>query len=240
VGPETVVVVGGRNDGLPYGGFASAHGPGDVVAWELGEELGVTFGSVVAVASAADGELVLAGYTDHALWLGRIAADGAIAWTTTEVEVGDVGHSARDVAMSWEGDILVAGSEGQGSGYPLPWLGRFAPDGSALSSRAYPWIASGPHELDSIQVTDDGRIFVAGIRVDDAEVEGVWRHAQEVACHESIAWEWAHVNPSADYDYANGGGLAWSSRVGLVVGGWDYLGEDDGYRQRGFLARLMP
>jgi hypothetical protein len=238
---EIVVVVGSRNAGLTNTGLAGAYGAGDVVAWELGEEeLGVSSGSVVAVATADD-DLVLAGYADHGLWLGRVSADGAIVWTMAEVEVGGVGHSAQDVAMSSDGDILVVGWEDPPEpGSSLPWLGRYAPDGSSLLSVAFPIVGPGNHELDSIEVTDDGRIFVAGIRADDPSVDGTWRYAQEVACDGAIAWEWAHVNPSQEYDHANGGGLAWSPRVGLVVGGRDYLGKDDEYRTRGFLALLTP
>jgi hypothetical protein len=237
-----LVVVGSRNSGLTPTGFADAYAAADVVAWELGEEeLGVTYGSVLAVAGTADDDLVLAGYADHGLWLGRISADGAIAWTMPEVEVDGVGHSARDVAMSPEGDILVVGWEDPPEpGSSFPWLGRYASDGSLLASTAHPIVGPGNHELDSIEITDDGRIFVAGIRADDPSVDGTWRFAQEVACDGSIAWEWAHVNPAADYDHANGGGLAWSPRVGLVVGGRDYLGEDEEFRTRGFVALLTP
>lgn len=237
----TVVVAGGHNtSAVSYTGFASAHGPDHVVAWELGStDLDIESGEITAISSMAAAGFVVAGYEDHALWLGRIDGDGGVAWTAAEAGDAELDHDAMDLAVTAEGDIVVVGSEAAGSSpYPVPWLGRFAAaDGSLESSVAYPAIAEGPHGLDSIAITDDGRIFVAGVRVNESG--GTSRHTQELDCDGAIAWEWTHENPS-DYDHANGGGLDWSPDVGLVVGGSDYLGEDQNYLQRGFVALLTP
>lgn len=235
----TIVVVGGVNDGpVSYEGFASAHAPDGSVVWELdAADLGVGFGSVSEVVSAGAGELALAGYTDSELWLGWIEADGAVAWSTTVVAGEGIDRSVEDLAISFDGEILVVGSEYTGGQWPTLWLGRFVRGGREELSVAYRVVEPGSHYFDAIEVPDDGRIFVAGVRSNG--VESTLRFVQELDCDGAVAWEWTHANPSAN-DYANAGGLAWSPALGLVAGGSDYLDESEDYRKRGFVTRLMP
>lgn len=235
----SVVVVGGTNDSpVSYAGFASAHRADGEVVWELDDSaLGVDFGSVTHIVGAADGGFAVAGYTDSELWLGWIASDGTLEWTAVDIAGEGIDHGAEDIAMSFDGEILVVGSEYSGGQWPVPWLGRFAQGGRRVQSLAYPVVADGPHYIDAIEVADDGRIFVAGARSNSRT--SMSRFVHELDCDGAIVWEWTHVNPS-NYDFANGGGLAWSPTVGLVAGGSDYLGEDDEFRKRGFLALFSP
>ena len=78
-------------------------------------------------------------------------------------------------------------------------------------------------------LTDDGRIFVLGVRGGD----GLGIKLQELHCDGDVAWEWNHESPG--WNTAFSGGLAWSSELGLVVGGSDFLSMSD---QRGYLARI--
>lgn len=235
-GDGSIVVGGTRNDGLFSGpGFLVAYEPLGEMRWAReGDDLALDVGGVTAIARSSATDFVLAGWADDRLWLGRVDLDGNVAWTVTDDAA--VTHSAIDIAVTSDGDVLVVGYEADGGGYPVQWFGRFTAEGSLISSVAYPPIDGGTHELDGIEVTDDGRIFLAGGRVNESG--GTSRHVLEIACDGTAAWEWTHTNPKA-YDFATFGGLAWSPIIGLVVGGGDY-GGNESFAQRGFATRLVP
>jgi hypothetical protein len=86
--------------------------------------------------------------------------------------------------------------------------------------------------MDGIEISEDGRIFVSGVRGSDGG-DGLLIKVQELDCNGEIAWEWTHESPG--WNTAFSGGLAWSSALGLVVGGSDSLAMTD---SRGYIARL--
>ncbi|HET6581898.1 MAG TPA: hypothetical protein VFG69_00600 [Nannocystaceae bacterium] len=201
----TIIVVGDQPTAPATRiGFATAFGADGGLAWELvGADLDLEAGRVTAIAAMSATDLVLAGSTGGGLWLGRVGLD------TAEPEDALSSHHARDIEMSIDGEIIVVGTEGDGPGYPASWLGRFGTDGSPLLSIAFEKEGEGSNELDSIEVTDEGRSFVAGLR---SSVGGsYYRQVLEVDCEANLAWQWLHDGAAPSYN-VSGGGLALGSR----------------------------
>lgn len=234
----TIIVAGDQPTAITTrSGFVTAVDTNGGVMWELdGADLGLEDGRVNAIAAMSATDFALAGSVrsaDRGLWLGQVGFDGTVAWTTAESEDALVSHHPRDVEISPDGDIVVVGTEGDGPGYPVSWLGRFAADGTPQLSVAFEKVAKGLNELDSIEVGDDGRMFVAGLR--SLGGNDYFRQVLEVDCDANIAWQWLHEGPGPEYN-ALGGGLAYAPGVGLVAGG----SESPADERRGFIALLTP
>ena len=204
-------------------------------AWErVGDEVDVDVSRVNAITPVAGGELLVAGNVGLYAWVARVASDGSVSWSSTGGITGGSGHAPQDVALSPEGNVVVVGWQAEPGEWGKPWVASYDGNGGGpLWFHAQPVDGDGPSLLDSVEIDDEGRIFVAGVHMRGG---GRVRAVQQLDCDGELVWEWAHHNPRSP-DWATAGGLAWSSELGLVVSGSDFVTDVD---QRGFLARLVP
>ncbi|HWB74602.1 MAG TPA: hypothetical protein VG755_06595 [Nannocystaceae bacterium] len=234
---DGALVVGGQQIGASLVSTATLrrYEPDFGFAWErVGDDVDVDVSRVNAVTPLDDGELLVAGNVGLYAWLARIASDGSVLWSNTGGITGGSGHAPQDVALSPEGNVIVVGWQAEPGEWGKPWVASYDGNGGGpLWFHAQPVDGSGPSLLDGVEIDDEGRIFVAGVHMRGG---GRVRAVQQLDCDGELVWEWAHHNPRSP-DWATEGGLAWSSALGLVVCGGDYVTDVD---PRGFVARLVP
>jgi hypothetical protein len=229
------LVVGGRSlDGVDSVPVLRRYDSAVMLAWELALEMGDAAKAIDALAPAGNDVIVAA----SGAWtvLARIGLDTPPQWLILDTDfAGDSRHAVNDLALAPDGTFVAVGWQSEVGQWGVPWAVRVdGSDGTVLWSVTQGVTSSGPTELDSVVVDDEGRIFVAGVHMNDAG--GRVRDVQQLDCDGASAWEWAHANDPG-LDWSAGGGLAWSPALGLVVTGSDFLTEVD---QRGFVARLVP
>lgn len=214
--------------------FVERYTTGGVVIeqWD-GDALGLPNGSILALTTLPDGVIAMSGTSsasgDGDVWFGMLDVDTGMSWSPIFGESNAIAW-ADDIALLPDGDVILVGAQYDGENNALGWAGRFAPDGSVRWSRTYAGDGCCTNALDNVEVTDDGRVMVLGVRSRDG---GLQIKLQELDCDGEIVWEWNHA--SSGWNTAFSGGLAWHPSVGLVVAGSDYPMADD---QRGYLARF--
>jgi outer membrane protein assembly factor BamB len=235
--PDGTVIVAGAGGGASGPRFPFLHRLDDAGfdrEW-LGDEFDLPSGVVLGMIPISPSVIALAGATDGLgnsdVWLAALDFDDGLSWSTIHDGDPTTNQWADDLAVLPDGDLFVVGAEHDSEGNGLAWAGRFGPDGSTRWTRNYPGTGCCANALDGVEISDDGRVFVLGVRGGT----GLRIKLQELDCNGEIAWEWNHESPGWDTSFS--GGLAWSSELGLIVGGSDYLSMSD---QRGFVARIGP
>ncbi len=231
------LVMGGSrpsDDGSSRAGFVHRYEPSGIVIaqWEnIG--VGLPEGIVLGAVATSPTTLALTGSSDatNDVWLASLDLDAGPQWIVTHDGDPDTSQWGSDLAVLPDGDLLVVGTEHDADYNGLSWAGRFGPDGSERWTRKYPGTGCCANGLDRVEVSDDGRVFVLGVRGGN----GLLMKVQELDCDGEIVWEWN--NEDADWNgSAFSGGLAWSAEAGLVASAGIYPSGSN--NQHGFVARF--
>jgi cysteine-rich repeat protein len=152
---------------------------GGAQAWSWQQGAGIYGRQVFEIATAANGDVVVAGLiftefvkpdTGGYLWLARFSAGGELVWS---VEDEEVTTEAYGLAVTSDDDIVLAGHTAGFSTGNLAHRFRGS-DGQLMWSyqEAYaPTFASG---YASVAIDEEDRVYIAGVRYDYAWPEPEW------------------------------------------------------------------